>query len=577
MFYTLNTRKKANRPTEQSRMLSAYGVDRKHGSTQAINTQPSVSKNDLKRWSTGHSMAGTNKQVTPSNRSASSDVLAKSSDSPAYKARSLECLVNGNQLTSDFPVSESHYNGDEVHKQESHLHKFPGSSGMENNEEPPQVPPRKKSLQSRSVIQTTPPKQSQLEHPVMIKVSDSDLNTSPTKPRPHTYDVIEIGVTSQSSHRNLSANVSNDTNDYDHLFPGKKQHKSAVRKKKSNEDKKDEEEEPIIAPIRRNESLPPMVFHSPLFQKPEFTMKDEESISDSEMDEPVSPLPGEHQSGEGVVMRHKPTSNDTADPFADLLSAPPSKSRLRWSQELNPLYDYIRGIKISPKIGYDSLATTPENIIREEDDLSTPGGDETASVTSSERRSSSDSQFDGLIFVPQSAPNTLQRAKRKPHNYDEIMIGAQGPIGKEGDDDDDGRVRSGSGSSSRPLSEHYSHSEEINISKKSQTFRSSPLRRLKSSDAPFALHSPQLNKRVIHRKSKTVRASDDSNAPHGRQHAQRMADTMRVGHQDQLVNERTYSTLSVPMIHTYRTFPTSQESTESSLSNCPVAILSLKW
>lgn len=53
----------------------------------------------------------------------------------------------------------------------------------------------------------------------------------------------------------------------------------------------------------------------------------------------------------GVVMR--PKKKQVEDPFADLLS-PKSSARLRWSQELNPLYDYVRGFKADGVRLYDS-------------------------------------------------------------------------------------------------------------------------------------------------------------------------------------------------------------------------------
>lgn len=52
----------------------------------------------------------------------------------------------------------------------------------------------------------------------------------------------------------------------------------------------------------------------------------------------------------GVTLRQK---KRLEDPFADLLS-PKSSARLRWSQEMNPLYDYVRGFKADGVKLYDS-------------------------------------------------------------------------------------------------------------------------------------------------------------------------------------------------------------------------------
>ena len=457
----------------------------------------------------------------------------------------MECLSNGTSNIFHHIPNQDHVT---VHSNGETSHLLNTSSIEHDEDVAPAVPPRIASLKSSPLlmqnVSSVSPDQS--HHDVMIQVSDGDTHKPAhfsKKPQPHTYEEIEIGVPSKYNKLEV---LSNDmqlsgSGDYDHLFPGKKHtHRPVIRRKKSREQDDtptnsesaaaaggggEQKKEVPFTSIRRNGSLPPMILHSPVIvvDKPDLSAKDCESgVSDSEMDEPVSPLPGEYCNEEGVVMRQKPS--DTFDPFVDLLSAPPSKSRLRWSQELNPLYDYIRGVKISPKIGYDSLA---ENTIQEEESSTAGIGDDTASICSSDRRSSSDSQFEGLIFVPpQSAPNTLQRVKRMPHNYEEVVFG-EPSSGKENDVDiDGGRNRSDSGS--RPLSEHYSspHVGEI-ASNKPQTLRSSPLRRLKSSEAPFAV-TPPLNKRVLQRKSKTVRSSDDTNAPQGRQRARQVADTMRV-------------------------------------------------
>ena len=533
MFYTLNTRKRhANNPSSaKSRLLSAYGVDqqKQNLSLRANNTDPVINGNDLKRWSTGYSSAEKGKSMSPY-RSASTDVLDKSDDINDARAKSMECLINGMSSPVNDPSDANRLNGE-------------SNSISDYEETPPVVPPRNASLnksnQSNSFVQEPSPYTAPLpiEQTVVIRVSDIDKQPpspdppSIRQPDPHVYEEIEIGVPSKYNKLEILPKPDQSVcdNDYDHLFPGKNhQHKHGIRRKKSKEkvEKCEGKKKLNVISIRRNESLPLMAFHSPVVSKPLEPPKDDESgKSDSEMDEPISPLPTEYRNDEEpIVIRRK--SKDAADPFVDLLSAPPNKSRLRWSQELNPIYDYVKGVKISPKLGYDSLATNTENTILEEDTSVT---EDTTSVCSSERRSSSDSQFEGLVFIPQSAPNTLQRVKRVPHNYEEVVFGGDGI-------ELDGRDRSSSGS--RPLSEHYNqHMQEVTLDgrgrhrgssdDKPHTLRGSPLRRLKSSESPFAV-SPQLNKRVLQRKSKTVRSSDDSRAPLGRQRAQKVADTMRV-------------------------------------------------
>lgn len=534
VFYTLSNRKKQGRPKNdtQARLLSQYGVDRKHlaASTQSINSDTSLNdavsgNSEVKRWSTGyHTAHDTNKQSTY--RSSSVDMLSRCSVvTDDSRPKSMECMNNGTH----------HHNGDS-----------PSDGGPQIEEvdsPPPTVPPRVASLRSlQSHTQTTPNNQTTPPTEVsnvIIKVSESHdrqvpPSTTPQSRNPHVYEEIEIGIPSKFNKQEALPKLQDQqsSSDYDHLFPGNKQnHKPAVRRKTSRDKDSTDQKVPTF-PLRRNESLPPMALHSPIISRKPTT--DNDSISDSEMDEPVSPLPGERGvNEEGVVMRKKSNDSvsDGTDPFADLLLAPPNKSRLRWSQELNPIYDYVKGVKISPKIGYDSLATTPENTIQEEDVSFSI--EDSSSICSSDRGSSSDTQFDGgmVLLIPQSAPNTLQRSKRVPHNYDEVVFGNPNRQQDEDDNDlstDGGRGRSSSGGS-RPMSEHFNNQrmEEINIRDKTKTHRSSPVRRLKSTDSPFSV-TPQLNKRMLHRRSKTVRASDDSNAPQGSQHARRVADTMRV-------------------------------------------------
>lgn len=116
-------------------------------------------------------------------------------------------------------------------------------------------------------------------------------------------------------------------------------------------------------------STPNSARESPCDQFGRFTSIHEESSDDDEGRRSVTPTPtneGEGNPGtnasSGVKLRNKKKEDVMAcDPFADLLS-PKSASRLRWSQELNPLYDYIKGFKISDSVKlYDS---TPSKLVQ---------------------------------------------------------------------------------------------------------------------------------------------------------------------------------------------------------------------
>ena len=72
-----------------------------------------------------------------------------------------------------------------------------------------------------------------------------------------------------------------------------------------------------------------------------------------------------------VKLRYKKKEEIASDPFADLLS-PKSASRLRWSQELNPLYDYIKGFKVTDGVKmYDS---TPSKLVQSSKATTGSGG-----------------------------------------------------------------------------------------------------------------------------------------------------------------------------------------------------------
>ena len=354
------------------------------------------------------------------------------------------------------------------------------------------VPPRVNSLSA--------------DNGIMIKIVDKDANSAPSTHRSHAYEEIEIGSSSRESRNELEES----TGEYDHLTPSRLEMKHAVVKKKRKDKKNDDED--VHSPIRRNESLPPMIFHSPLREPPAIDVTQSEDLSD----EDCSPVPSPR---EGVVLRGK-KSNDS-DPFADLLTAPSNKSHLRWSQELNPLYDYIRGTKVKPSVGYDISRNADDTIVEEpsspfEDQFM---GSENASIGSEDQSSiGSGDHFEGLVFVPQSAPNTLQRHKKQLHNYEEVVIGAIGTL----TEDQEGERSRSSSRSSRPHSEHYqSPPEHADV-------KSATLTVQKLKDDKLSSRSPRLNKRMLQRRSKTVRSADDSNAPQGRQKALRMTDTMKV-------------------------------------------------
>ena len=554
-YYTLNPRRGNKQHTiDSTRMLSAYGVDRNKSQT-IPNSTPKSNEKDHQRWSTGTSAL---KKVQHKASTENSD----------FRSQSMESLISNGvhnkptrssppppKLTSSFETYITPKLPQSSITTTTHKSLSPPSSKVSNvlkqsnsnpcdatvtknnelfadEEVPPAIPPRNASLYNLDTGHEYSVLEQQNEN-ILIKVSDEDLDkqklTSPVRYRPHTYEDIEILPKSRKPYDKLTIMDSSltppslpssslsESGEYDHLFPSKKGHSNAIRKKKNDQQKKEQDqkgEEKIRSPIRRNESLPPMTFHSPLLEKRPTTVDDKSDESDTE-DESLSPLPPH----EGIVFRVKKENGN--DPFADLLLAPPSKSHLRWSQELNPIYDYTRGMKVSPAIAYEasSILAKKDQAIPEEE-TSSSFGDSVSIGSSTDLRSSTGSAFDNLVYIPQSGFDTAPRPTKRAHNYEEVVIG----------EEDGERPRTNS-KTNRPLSDCKTFETVVlsgrDIDDKSATL-SSPIRRLKSAENPQFAISPRLNKRVITRRSKTVRSVDDFNAPQGRQHAQKVADTLKV-------------------------------------------------
>lgn len=550
-FYTLNPRRSKPQSIDPARMLSAYGV-KTLPQTQRQKSPLKSAENDKLHWSNTSIGPPEATKLKESSGSSSEGYLTASlelgetesatgliHDSVSgLRAQSMDSLFNG---TSSQSANHSP-------PEEAPPIMVPPESGRdikppaiirkgEEDEALPIVPPRSGSLpitlgHGYSTSEDSPPT-------VLIKVSDDELSKKPNVrvPRPHMYESIEIfpqksppsspglPIRQETRGDRLAVREGSAEGEYDHLFPTKKTHKSPIRRKKdTNKETCVSDDVVVHSPLRRNESLPPMVFHSPVVRRrkaDDEEDEDEQSLSDNTEDEEApSPQPP-------IVFRSKKDSNSSDDPLADFLSV---RTNLRWSQNLNPIYDNIKGMKISPAVAYEAsslLAKQDQAIPEEGDHTLCPSGrttEERESV-SSDRRSSSGSGVETLVLVP-DVPHCLTLPKRRPHNYEEVTIGPSS-FGTED------RPRFGS-KGSRPLSDHYQSLKEVSpgisdsskYDDKSLTL-SSPVRRLKSADTSQFI-SPRLNKRVITRRSKTVRSNDDFNAPHGRQHAQKVADTMKV-------------------------------------------------
>ena len=367
----------------------------------------------------------------------------------------------------------------------------------------------------------------------LVLVLDQDRpSLKPPSRRIHTYEEItfhENQSERESEYDHLPA--LDDEMEYDHLIPTKKGFRNAVRNKegkmkarKSNSNEDQQFLNVHHSPVRRNESMPKLTSG----EKPriEITMSNhssELSDSDQERDPSPSPSPSACPGSPNVIFRNRSSPDrKSADPFEDLLKAPPSKSHLRWSQELNPLYDYVRGGKVSPVCGYEvpsslspalrPIKKTPSPIEEEESSLEESIG--------STHRNSTTSQTDEVL-------------QRCPRDYEEAMSSQQSP--ERVMSDREKRAGSAGSAGSRPRSELYQEIDDTLLSERAKrdgisqsATISSPLRRVKTDQTPhFA--SPRLGKRALpNQRSKTVVCVDDSNAPQHRQRPHFAGDTMKV-------------------------------------------------
>ncbi len=142
---------------------------------------------------------------------------------------------------------------------------------------------------------------------------------------------------------------------------------------------------------------------------------------------------------ESVKLRQK-----KHDPFADLLS-PQSKARLRWSQELNPLYDIIKGFKVSDGVKlYDTRPSMLLESSRASDIVNAPldrSSYKTPSVIMEEELSLPEQ---AVSPAPSSLPEETSRSasalsdttllspthySRKQHKYEDVVLLPDKPAG----------------------------------------------------------------------------------------------------------------------------------------------------
>jgi len=261
----------------------------------------------------------------------------------------------------------------------------------------------------------------------------------------------------------------------------------------------------------------------------------------------------------------RPKKKQEFDPFADILGSPMGVSKLRWSQELNPLYDYIKGVKISEGMGsqdfrlYESMAHDQKKNHRSGKHPSVIAEEESEQSQSEHEPSTSPKENVGGMALPAAAmpvivepqkeamvlvqPEDTQEMSvsaaamctlprtRKPHLYEDIttiqqqLTQSERPVSSI----DEGGKAARVASVKRTSSDREGKKPDL----KSATLTYEPvaLRRFRMTENKTSASSisPRLGKRVLQqRRSKTMTSMDDTETVKRRQKPMRVADNMKV-------------------------------------------------
>ena len=276
----------------------------------------------------------------------------------------------------------------------------------------------------------------------------------------------------------------------------------------------------------------------------------------------------------GIVRRRKKKKNNPqrneSDPFEDLLGTPQAIARLRWSQELNPLYDLIRGMKISESISSQEQgimlysASAPDSdskklkkmpsTIFEESETSPKHENKTETVipviSLPEQSEEGEEEGDMIpMIIPEHKSAELPRAPRRQHNYEEVALAPrnkepmttsiagliQPPPVVRKMRENAAAASGGGGSGSATLGGKITGAGGGGGGggKSSLAALTNPaVRRLQTLEAPQERSgsvSPRLGKRELQRRSRTVSCVDDTEAVARKQKPLREADMMKVG------------------------------------------------
>ena len=403
-----------------------------------------------------------------------------------------------------------------------------------------------------------------LEPYEQLSMSESESGSSRTTPAPITPTPSNPGLTLTASKDNGSC-WSDDSGEYDHLPPALD---SLPEKGQIHLDQL-----LGVSAYRRITSQPALstpasARESPVDRSPSNIIQEETSEEEEEEDEDdelgnlfeagKSPtnldaeegsqgVKGQIEGGSGVILRKR---NKHLDPFADILGSPHAAARLRWSQELNPLYDYIKGYKISESVKlYDSpskllKSTNASDLQRKSTDGGELGGgrapapsiivEEESEPSSREQTCSpSESQGEGEdeprceLKIPHET-STLPRT-RKPHLYEEISFADRSPE-EERPASEMGMVEKlklASKLKNRSLYEKEAQKGVLShLIGRSDT---SPIQHRKKIMEKAGV-SPRIGKRELlqQRRSRTINSLDDSATEKRKQRSMRAGDSLKV-------------------------------------------------
>lgn len=402
-----------------------------------------------------------------------------------------------------------------------------------------------------------------LEPYEQLSVSESESGSSRTTPAPVTPTPSNPGLTLTVAKDNGSC-WSDESGEYDHLPPALD---SLPEKGQIHLDQL-----LGVSAYRRITSQPALstpasARESPIDRSPSHVIQEETSEEEDEDDElgdsfELGKSPTNLEAEEGVKGQTEGSGSEVVfrkrnrhhlDPFADILGSAHAAARLRWSQELNPLYDYIKGYKISESVKlYDSpskllKSTNASDLHRKSADGGELGGgggrvsapsiivEEESEPSSREQTCSpSESQGEGEgdddeekceLEIPHET-STLPRARR-PHLYEEISFADRGAE-EERPASEMGMVEKLKLASKKNKSLYEKEAQKGALAHLIGRSDTSPTQHRKRMEKAGV--SPRIGKRELlqhQRRSRTINSLDDSATEKRKQRSMRAGDSLK--------------------------------------------------